>query len=177
MNSQSLQAPRGTTVKSAATTGCLVGVALSFVYSFGFAIYAIVRSSLFIAGASDPAVLWPTLFENGITFAYLCSIFGLLLSIVSCTVGVITAIAVSWLTRGIKKRLYRVKGMLVALAAGCAFLLAGYVIVVLTFGARASLEYPETFWFWFGIPGTIYLLATIRGGALLASKLRSYDAG
>jgi hypothetical protein len=142
---------------------------MTFLYASVFAAYAIARSSWTIARDADPSGLWSTLLENGVTLAYLCSLGGLVMAILSSIIGGVTALVIAKTVPRIRHGAGRGTAALAAFGIGTVLLCGGYLLLWLAVGNRVSPLYPETFWFWFGIPGIVYLAANVKAGTIIAA--------
>ena len=143
----------------AALDGARTGIYLTFAYAFFFAVYAILRSSLSIQAALKSNDVFGILAANGITLAYLIIVFASIMSFASAFIGAVTAVIIKWLLTLMNPR-SSCNAVLVGLITSICFCLLIYFVLQTLLGSRLSLEYPDAYMFWFGIPTAVFICAS-----------------
>jgi hypothetical protein len=147
------------------TRGAAWGATACMLYATLFALYAMARASSFVWNAQPPQ-LRATFAVFDVTLLYLSLVFAILLLLVAAPLGAVTALVIRLVTTRLRKPwAAALTGAAVALLICAA--IAGYVPTL--FGDRMSpTAYPQTFWFWLGLPALVYVLAAALGARRLA---------
>lgn len=142
--------------------GFIGGIALTYLYTTIFILYAIIRTSQTIQDQLAPSEgLYSTLFANATSI--LISSLGITMLIApgAGLLGMVTIIILRWLLK------IQVKGYTYLPAALTGFLtclILSMILQAFLFGVTGfswTKSSPEAYWFWFGFPAIIYMITGI----------------
>jgi hypothetical protein len=168
MNTQAFQADP--TIGRCARAGVRVGVRAALAYAALFIIYAIVRSSGAIAGAGEiDAGVLPTMAGNALSLVFAATSITTLILVPVSILGALTGVLCYGIHRIPRWRNYSYVGSAAGVAAA-ALLLGGIGLSASDLMGGSMREHsPETWWFWFGLPGLIWItMAGVIGRDLVA---------
>jgi len=156
----------------AAVRGATIGIWLTFAYAVLVALYAIVRSSLRIQTALASGDALQMMFGTAVTLAFGILIFAVVMALVSAVIGGISAIVLQWLLLRFNPRHASTQALFIGLGLGIGCWFVVNLILLVMPGSRLTLAYPETYLFWFAVPGLIYVVASVLTSRTL--NVRAY---
>ncbi|MEZ4863478.1 MAG: hypothetical protein R3C14_19320 [Caldilineaceae bacterium] len=149
------------TVRGTLLSGLRLGFGLTLIYSAGFALYAIVRSSWHIVASLPVAEgLVGTLVANAFALIAAVLFFALLLGVVAALLQSITLLLVDGLARLLMA--HRSPLVMAGLGMISAALVAGAVqlLVQRSLGSYFTALWPTGYFFWLGLPSLLFVGAT-----------------
>ena len=159
--------------KVIALNGATVAVAAVFAYSVIVMIYAIVRSSATIYSIMPVGERNSILWANNISVAYSVAVFSILFALVSSISGAIAAVILKNLLLYFNPKFIFRKAVLISCITAFATLTIMYVLLYVLLKNWMTLDYLETFSFWFLFPAAIFFSACVIGGSKLNKNLNT----
>lgn len=139
-----------------------IGVRTTLALALGYAVVCltifIVRTSLTILSASDGHVDLMLLSANAFTLAWVTLVFTATLILIAVPVGVLTAAVLKLLLPRLNPRHLPLRAAVLGLSTGLVFYLIIHLLLQ-ALGTRLTLDYPETYRFWFALPALLYIAA------------------
>lgn len=157
--------------KTAAYNGALVAVAGVFAYSLVVILYIITRSSAVIYSIMPSAERSTILWTNCFSMAYSVAVFSLLMAIVSSLAGAAAGVILKNVMLWLNPQLHFNKAILVSSITAIVLLSLLYLVLYLLLKERITLQYAETFLFWYVFPAVIFFLAIVTCGVKLNKQL------
>lgn len=153
--------------KSVAYYGAIVTVAAVFGYSLVVMMYVLIRSSFTIYNIMPSGERSNILLINGFSIAYSVAIFSVLMALLSSVVGAIVSIILKKSLVYFNPQFNYRKAVIVSATGALVILIIIYALLFTLLKAWMTLNYIETFSFWFLFPAVIFLIACIIGGRQL----------
>jgi hypothetical protein len=158
--------------KTAAYNGALVAVAAVFAYSIIVMLYVIMRSSAIIysimPSSERSAILW----TNGFSVAYSVAVFSLLMAVASSLSGAFSGILLRKLLLWFNPKRHFNKAILISSVTVLVLLSLLYLLLYILLKERITLQYAETFLFWFLFPAVIFFTVSIISAIAMNKELR-----
>jgi hypothetical protein len=147
-------------------SGAALGLAAALVYGMGFVIYGILRTSTWII-AHPANELFPTLLANAVSVVIGAMFFAVLFGLFAAVFQAVTLALVFGLTRRIPPASNSpMRAMIGLVVSGGLFL----TLLILFHGGpqiMTQVFWNQSFIFWFGMPGAVYVLMnTLLGNRL-----------
>jgi hypothetical protein len=152
--------------------GALISTAAIFLYAWGVMIYVIVRSSNFIFTAMPSGESAGIIFANGFAVAYSVAVFSIAMVIPSSVIGAISAIVIKWFLSRFNNNSDTQRALFISGAVALMMLVIVYIILRVLLKDWMTWDYPETLFFWFGIPAVLFFGACVVGGRELNKVLQ-----
>ena len=156
--------------KKVAFNGAIVALAAVFVYSLVVMYYTIIRSSATIYNVMPYSERSIILWTNGFSIAYAVVVFSLLMSVPSVLAGSVAGVILRKVLLWLNPKLHFSKAILISSITSLVLLLLLYLLLYMLLKERITLQYAETFLFWFVFPSFIFFIAVVISGA----KLNNY---
>jgi hypothetical protein len=137
--------------------GAKIGIVLTFAYALTFAVYAVIRSSVRIQGILQPDEWWGLTLGNAVTLTFGVIVFALVTAILSALIGALTIVVLKWLLALLKADQSPRKAVLIGVVASFACWLTVTLVLQIVSGGRISMAFPETYVFWVGLPGLVFI--------------------
>ena len=153
--------------KRVAFYGAIIAVSTVFFYSLMVMIYVVIRSSLTIYEILLSEVRTLTLLQSGISVAYSIAIFSMLMAIISSIIGIITANILKKTIRYFNPNFKNRKSILISGIIAVLAISVVYISLRMMLKDWLTLDYIETFLFWFLLPSLLFFIACIIGGKQL----------
>lgn len=151
--------------KKAAYNGALVAVAGVLAYALAVMFYVIIRSSISIFSIMPASERSTILWSNGFSIAYSVAVFSLLMSAPSIVAGAIAGIILRKVLLLFNQKLFFGKAIIISSITAMVLLLLLYILLFILLKERITLQYAETFLFWYLFPGVIFFIAVVISGA------------
>jgi hypothetical protein len=164
------------TNKTAAYNGALVAVAGVFAYSLVVMLYAIIRSSVSIYSCMPSAERSTILWTNGFSIAYSVAVFSLLMAVASSLAGAVAGVILRKVLLWFNAKKHFNKAILVSSITALVLLLLLYLFLYILLKERITLQYAETFLFWYVFPAVIFLAAVVLAGVKLNKQLQAMNS-
>jgi hypothetical protein len=161
--------------KKAAYNGALVAVAGVFAYSLIVMLYAILRSSVCIYSGMPSSERSTILWANGFSMAYSVTVFSLLMAVVSSLAGAVAGVLLRKILLWLNPQLYFSKAILVSSITALVLLGALYLLLYILFRERITVQYAETFLFWYVFPSVIFFTAMVLAGVKLNKCIQAMN--
>ncbi len=161
-----------TSNKSVAYIGAFVATAAVFFYSLAIMIYTVIRSSSTIYSIMPQGERASILWANGISVAYSIAVFSLLMAAISALIGIISTIILKKLLLYFNPQFDVKKAIVISFMTALTGVIIIYLLLFALLKDWMTLNYIETFSFWFLMPASIYLMASIIGGRQLNRVLK-----
>jgi hypothetical protein len=152
--------------------GALISTAAIFLYALVVMIYVIVRSSNFIFSAMPAGERAGIMVANGFAVAYSVAVFSIVMAIVSSAVGATSAIIIKWSLVRFNNKSDMQRAVFMSGAVAMMVLVIVYIILRTLLKGWMTWQYPETLFFWFGIPAVLFFGACVVGGTKLNELLK-----
>jgi hypothetical protein len=156
--------------KKAAYNGTLVAVAGVVAYSLAVMLYVIIRSSICIYTIMPSSERSTILWANGFSIAYSVVVFSLLLTAPSLLAGAVAGVILRKVLLLFNSQLHINKAILISSITSLVILLLLYLLLYILLKERITIQYAETFFFWYVFPAVIFFIAVVISGA----KLNNY---
>jgi hypothetical protein len=153
--------------RKAACNGALVAVAAVFAYSLAVMFYAIIRSSATIYNIMPYSEQSTILWTNGSSIAYAVVVFSLLMSAPSVLAGAVAGVILRKVLLWLNPQLHFIKTILISSSTALVLLLLLYLLFYMLLKERITLQYAETFLFWYAFPAIIFFIAVVISGVEL----------
>ncbi len=157
--------------KSVACKGATAAVAATFVYAVIVMIYVIIRTSATIYRIMPAGERSEILWLNGFSIAYSVAVFSMLMAMVSALIGAIGAIVLWNLLLYFNPKFNLQKTVLLSFAAALSLVTVIYILLRAMLKDWMTVQYHETFIFWFIIPAVICIAVGLIGGIILNKAL------
>jgi hypothetical protein len=151
--------------KKAAYNGALVAAAGVLAYAIAVMLYVIIRSSMSIFSILPASERNTVLWTNGFSIAYSVAVFSLLMSGPLIVAGAIAGIILRKVLLLFNPRLYFGKAIIISSITAIVLLLVLYILLFILLKERITLQYAETFMFWYLFPAIIFFIAVVISGA------------
>jgi hypothetical protein len=161
--------------KAAAYNGALIAVAGLFAYSLVVMLYAIIRSSVSIYSIMPSPERSTILWTNGFSIAYSVVIFSLLMAVVSSLAGAVAGVILKNVLLWLNPQLHFNKAIVISSITALVLLATLYLLLYRLLKERITLQYAETFLFWFLFPAVIFFIACIIGAIAMNKELRIFS--
>jgi hypothetical protein len=156
--------------KRCAANGALVAAAGVFAYSLLVMLYTIIRSSASIYNIMPSSERSTIILTNGFSIAYAVVVFSLLMSAPSLLAGAVAGVILKIVLLRLNPQLHFSKAIVISSITSLVLLLLLYLLLYTLLKERITLQYAETFLFWYVFPAFIFFIAVVIGGA----KLNTY---
>ena len=163
--------------KTAAYNGALVAVAGVFAYSIVVMLYVIIRSSISIYTLMPFSERSTILWTNGFSIAYSVLVFSLLMSAPSLLAGAVTGVILRKVLLRFNQQKHFSKAILISSLTALVLLSALYFLLYMLLKERITLQYAETFLFWYVFPAGIFFIAVVISGAKLNNYFIKLETG
>lgn len=163
MNNNSLNI----TNKNVALNGAIVAVAAVFAYSIVVMIYVLIRSSSTIYTIMPQGERASIIMANGFSVAYSITVFSLLMAAISAIIGAVSAVILKKLLLYFNAQFNVKKAILISFFTALIGVIIIYFMLFALLKDWMTLNYIETFSFWFLIPAAIYFIVCVIGGSQL----------
>jgi hypothetical protein len=160
--------------KTAAYNGALLAVAGVFAYSLVVLLYVIIRSSANIYNIMPSSERSIILWANDFSMAYSVAVFSLLMAVVSSLAGALAGVVLRKVMLWFNPQLHFNKAILISSITALVLLSLLYLLLYLLLKERITLQYAETFLFWFLFPAVIFFTVSIIGALALNKELRIF---
>lgn len=148
------------TWRGSAWDGAKTGVGLTVAYAVVYTLYAFVRLSLSIQGAMPSGDWWQTAAASGITFVVGAIFFTVIASVIAALLGALTMMAIRRLLLSFNQALSPRKAVVIGFLVGIVVWLSLTIILQVLTDSRFTPEFLDTYLFWFGFPGLVYVAAS-----------------
>lgn len=153
--------------KSVAYNGAIVTVAAVFGYSLVIMMYVLMRSSFTIYNIMPSGERSNILLINGFSIAYSVAIFSVLMALLSSVFGAVASVILKKSLVYFNPQFNYKKAVTVSATVALAILIIIYTFLYALLKGWMTLNYIETFSFWFLFPAVIFFIACIIGGRQL----------
>jgi hypothetical protein len=162
--------------KKAAYNGALVAVAGVFAYSLVVMLYAIIRSSVSICSIMSSSERNTILWANGFSMAYSVVVFSLLMAVASSLAGAVAGVLLRKLLLWFNPKLHFNKAILISSITSLVLLAALYLLLYVLLKEMITLQYAETFLFWYVFPAVIFFVAAVLSGVNMNKQLQAMNS-
>lgn len=159
--------------KTVAYNGAIIAVAAVFAYSMIVMIYSIIRSSTTIFSIMPKGERNIILLANSFSIAYLVVVFSLILAVLSSVAGAVGTVILKKSLLHFNHEFNFGKAILVSCIIALVLLTLIYLLFYGLLKDWMTLNYPETFLFWFLFPAAIFFAVCIIGGSNLNKVLNT----
>lgn len=149
-----------TTWRGSAWDGAKTGIGLTVAYAIVYTLYAFVRLSLSIQGAMSSGDWWQTAATSGVTFIVGAIFFTVIAGVIAALLGALTIIVIRRLLLSLNQGLSPRKAVLIGFLVGAGIWLSLTIILQVLPDSRFTPKFIDTFLFWFGFPGLVYVAAS-----------------
>jgi hypothetical protein len=163
------------TNKTAAYNGALIAVAGVFAYSLVVMLYAIIRSSISIYSSMPSAERSTILWANGFSIAYSVAMFSLLMAVASSLAGALAGVIFRTVLLQFNPKRHFNKAILISSITALVLLSLLYLLLYILLKERITLQYAETFLFWYVFPVVIFFTAVVLAGVKLNKQLQAMN--
>jgi hypothetical protein len=161
--------------KRAAYNGALIAVVGVFAYSLVVMLYAIIRSSVSIYNIMPSSEQNTILWANGFSIAYSVAVFSILMAVVSSLAGAGAGVILRKVMLWFNPKLHFNKSIAVSIITSLVLLLLLYLSLYKLLKERITLQYAETFLFWYVFPAVIFFTTMVLAGVKLNKQLRGMN--
>jgi hypothetical protein len=158
--------------KTAAYNGALLAVAGVFAYSLVVLLFVIIRSSVNIYNIMPSSERSAILLTNGFSIAYSVSVFSLLMAVVSSLAGAVAGVILRKVLLWFNPKRHFNKAILISSVTVLVLLSLLYLLLYILLKERITLQYAETFLFWFLFPAVIFFTVSIISAIAMNKELR-----
>jgi hypothetical protein len=153
--------------KKVAYNGAIVAIAAVFSYALVVMIYVVIRSSSTIYSIVPQEERTSVIMANGFSVAYSIAIFALLMAAFSAIIGAVSAILLKKILLYFNPEFNVKKAILISFITALIGVIIIYFLLFALLKDWMTLNYIETFSFWFLIPAAIYFTVCVILGSQL----------
>ncbi len=150
--------------KKLAFDSAIITTAMVFLYSIIIMIYVLIRTSVTICNIMPAGERISIVLQNGLSVGYSISIFSIIFAIITSIIGIFTAISLKKLMLYFNPKFKNKTAIFISGILGILIISVVYFSLRVLLKDLMTINYIESFSFWFLFPAILFLVGCLIGG-------------